>query len=106
MAVELMRTVMRETGITATAGVGTNLYLAKIAMDILAKHAEDHIGVLDELSFREKLWDHQPLRDFWMIGSRTERKLAGYGIHTMGDLALASITLRIYSIRSLALMLS
>lgn len=92
MAVELMRAVMQETGITATAGVGTNLYLAKIAMDILAKHAEDHIGVLDELSFREKLWDHQPLRDFWMIGSRTERKLAGYGIHTMGDLALASIT--------------
>ena len=92
MAVELMRAVMQETGITATAGVGTNLYLAKIAMDILAKHAEDHIGILDELSFREKLWDHQPLRDFWMIGSRTERKLAGYGIHTMGDLALASIT--------------
>ena len=82
----------RRQGSQRLPGVGTNLYLAKIAMDILAKHAEDHIGVLDELSFREKLWDHQPLRDFWMIGSRTERKLAGYGIHTMGDLALASIT--------------
>src|SRR5699024_6441629 len=92
MAVELMRAVMDETGITATAGVGTNLYLAKIAMDIVAKHVDDHIGVLNEISYREKLWDHQPLRDFWMIGSRTEKKLSGYGIHTMGDIALASIT--------------
>ena len=92
MAVELMRAVMDETGITATAGVGTNLYLAKIAMDIVAKHVDDHIGILNEISYREKLWDHQPLRDFWMIGSRTEKKLSGYGIHTMGDIALASIT--------------
>ena len=82
----------RRQGSQRLPGWEQTLYLAKIAMDILAKHAEDHIGVLDELSFREKLWDHQPLRDFWMIGSRTERKLAGYGIHTMGDLALASIT--------------
>lgn len=92
MAVRLMSAVMEETGITATAGVGTNLYLAKIAMDIVAKHVEDHIGILDEISYREKLWDHQPLRDFWMIGSKTEKKLSGYGIHTMGDIALASIT--------------
>lgn len=92
MAVELMRAVMDETGITATAGVGTNLYLAKIAMDIVAKHVDDHIGILNEISYREKLWDHQPLRDFWMIGSRTEKKLSGYGVHTMGDIALASIT--------------
>ncbi|MFZ2947373.1 MAG: DNA repair protein, partial [Blautia wexlerae] len=91
MAVKLMQEVMEETGITATAGVGTNLYLAKIAMDIVAKHVDDHIGILDEFSYREKLWDHKPLSDFWRIGSRTEKKLAGYGIHTMGDIAMASL---------------
>lgn len=92
MAVELMKAVMDETGITATAGVGTNLYLAKIAMDIVAKHVDDHIGILDEFSYREQLWDHTPLSDFWRIGSRTEKKLSGYGIHTMGDIAIASLT--------------
>lgn len=92
MAVELMKAVMDETGITATAGVGTNLYLAKIAKDIVAKHVDDHIGILDEFSYREQLWEHTPLSDFWRIGSRTERKLAGYGIHTMGDIAMASLT--------------
>ena len=91
MAQKLMDAVMNETGITATAGIGTNLYLAKIAMDIVAKHVEDHIGMLDEISYREQLWNHKPLSDFWRIGSRTEKKLAGYGIHTMGDIALASI---------------
>ena len=91
MAVKLMQEVMEETGITATAGVGTNLYLAKIAMDIVAKHVDDHIGILDEFSYREQLWDHKPLSDFWRIGSRTEKKLAGYGIHTMGDIAMASL---------------
>ena len=91
MAVKLMQAVMEETGITATAGVGTNLYLAKIAMDIVAKHVDDHIGILDEFSYREQLWDHKPLSDFWRIGSRTEKKLAGYGIHTMGDIAMASL---------------
>ena len=55
---------MEETGITATAGIGTNLYLAKIAMDIVAKHIEDHIGMLDEISYREQLWGHKPLSDF------------------------------------------
>ena len=92
MALELMKAVMDETGITATAGVGTNLYLAKIAMDIVAKHVDDHIGILNEFSYREQLWDHTPLSDFWRIGSRTEKKLAGYGIHTMGDIAMASLT--------------
>lgn len=91
MAVKLMQAVMEETGITATAGVGTNLYLAKIAMDIVAKHVDDHIGILNEFSYREQLWDHKPLSDFWRIGSRTEKKLAGYGIHTMGDIAMASL---------------
>ena len=92
MAVILMNTVMKETGITATAGIGTNLYLAKVAMDIVAKHVEDHIGILDEISYRQQLWNHRPLSDFWRIGSRTERKLAGYGIHTMGDIAYTSVT--------------
>lgn len=92
MALELMKAVMDETGITATAGVGTNLYLAKIAMDIVAKHVDDHIGILDEFSYREQLWNHTPLNDFWRIGSRTEKKPAGYGIHTMGDIAMASLT--------------
>ena len=91
MAVKLMQEVIEETGITATAGVGTNLYLAKIAMDIVAKHVDDHIGILDEFSYREQLWDHKPLSDFWRIGSRTEKKLADYGIHTMGDIAMASL---------------
>ena len=92
MAVELMDAVMKETGITATAGIGTNLYLAKVAMDIVAKHVDDHIGILNEISYRQQLWDHRPLSDFWRIGSRTERKLAGYGIHTMGDIAYTSVT--------------
>ncbi|MBS6678992.1 MAG: DNA repair protein [Clostridiales bacterium] len=92
MAVKLMNAVMKETGITATAGIGTNLYLAKVAMDIVAKHVDDHIGILNEISYRQQLWDHRPLSDFWRIGSRTERKLAGYGIHTMGDIAYTSVT--------------
>lgn len=91
MAEELMRAVMEETGICATAGVGTNLYLAKIAMDIVAKHSDDHIGILDEISYREKLWNHTPLSDFWRIGHRTERRLARFGIRTMGDIAVESI---------------
>ena len=97
LAKTMIREVLYATGITATAGIGPNLYLAKLAMDITAKHTKpDSDGVriaeLDEESFRYLLWDHQPLRDFWMIGSRTERKLAGYGIHTMGDIALASLS--------------
>ena len=91
LARKMIREVLQETGITATAGIGTNLYLAKIAMDIVAKHVDDHIGILDEFSYREQLWDHKPLSDFWRIGSRTEKKLAGYGIHTMGDIAMASL---------------
>ena len=87
----LILDVLKTTGITATAGVGTNMYLCKIAMDIVAKHVDDHIGILNEFSYREQLWDHKPLSDFWRIGSRTEKKLAGYGIHTMGDIAMASL---------------
>ena len=80
----------------ATAGIGTNLYLAKLAMDITAKHAApDKDGVriaeLDEESFRYLLWDHKPLTDFWQTGPGTVRRLEKHGIHTMGELARASI---------------
>ena len=92
----LIRDVLRETGITATGGVGTNLYLAKIAMDITAKHIPaDKDGVrvaeLDEQSFREKLWTHKPMTDFWQIGPGIASHLARMGIHTMGDLARLSL---------------
>jgi DNA polymerase V len=93
---ELARTiiakVLEETGITATAGIGTNLYLAKIAMDIKAKHMPaDKDGVriaeLDEESFQKEMWDHEPLTDFWRIGPGTARRLNKLGIYNMGQLA-------------------
>ena len=97
---ELAKTMIREvlytTGITATAGIGTNLYLAKLAMDITAKHAAPdqdgmRIAELDEESFRYLLWDHRPLTDFWQVGPGTVRRLEHHGIHTMGELARASV---------------
>ena len=97
---ELAKTMIREvlytTGITATAGIGTNLYLAKLAMDITAKHAAPdqdgmRIAQLDEESFRYLLWDHRPLTDFWQVGPGTVRRLEHHGIHTMGELARASV---------------
>lgn len=91
LAITLMNDVMKETGICATAGIGTNLYLCKIAMDIVAKHVDDHIGYLDEDSFKLKLWEHRPLTDFWRIGSGTANRLAKYGIYTMGDIARTSL---------------
>lgn len=96
LAEKLIDEVYRQTGITATAGVGTNLYLAKVAMDILAKHAEPNengarIAELDENSYREKLWGHYPLTDFWRIGSGISKKLEALGIFTMGDLAEYSV---------------
>lgn len=95
-AVKLIREVLKETGITATAGIGTNLYLCKVAMDIVAKHVEpDSDGVriaeLDEKSYREKLWEHTPLTDFWRVGRGIADKLEKHGIRTMGDIALMSI---------------
>lgn len=89
--------VYHETGITATAGIGTNLYLCKVAMDILAKHAQpDAYGVriaeLDTLSYRQQLWTHRPLTDFWRVGSGYEKKLNQMGLYTMGDVALLSNT--------------
>ena len=92
MAAALMGAVKKETGITATAGVGSNLYLAKIAMDIIAKHTKQCIGTLTESSYRKMLWSHKPLSDFWQIGRRTERKLAQYGMYTMGDIAKMSLS--------------
>lgn len=88
--------VLRSTGITATAGIGTNLYLAKVAMDIMAKKVaagEDgvRIACLDEMSYRQQLWHHTPLRDFWRVGRGYVQKLEKYGIKTMGDIARYSI---------------
>ena len=97
---DLVKTMIREvlytTGITATAGIGTNLYLAKLAMDITAKHAAPdadgvRIAELDEEAFRYLLWDHKPLTDFWMTGPGTVKKLEKHGIHTMGELARYSL---------------
>ena len=96
LAIRMIRDVLRETGITATAGIGTNLYLAKIAMDIMAKKAKpDRDGVriaeLDEASYRRQLWDHRPLTDFWRVGKGYARKLEAAGIYTMGDVARTSL---------------
>lgn len=98
---DLVKTMIREvlytTGITATAGIGTNLYLAKLAMDITAKHAAPdvdgvRIAELDEESYRYLLWDHKPLTDFWMTGPGTVKKLEKHGIRTMGELARYSLS--------------
>ena len=96
LAKTMIRDVLYATGITATAGIGTNLYLAKLAMDIVAKHIPAdsdgvRIAALDEESFRYRLWNHTPLTDFWMTGHGTARHLARLGVKTMGDLAELSI---------------
>ncbi len=96
LAMEMVRSVLRETGVTATAGIGTNLYLAKVAMDIVAKKMPaDKDGVriaeLDETAYQQKLWNHQPLTDFWRIGHGTAAKLAKHNMFTMGDIARCSI---------------
>lgn len=93
---KVIKDVLNETGITATAGIGTNLYLCKVAMDIVAKHvAADKDGVriaeLDEMSYREKLWTHRPLTDFWRVGKGYATKLEAHGMFTMGDVAKCSV---------------
>ncbi len=88
-AVFLMERIREELGIRATAGIGTNLYLAKIALDITAKHADDFIGILDEDSYKSKLWNHRPLTNFWRVGPGTAKRLERLGIYTMGQLAKA-----------------
>lgn len=96
LAMKIVRDVLQETGITATAGIGTNLYLAKIAMDIVAKHIpadEDDVRIaeLDEMTYRQLLWSHRPLTDFWRVGRGYARKLEKHGLHTMGDIARCSL---------------
>lgn len=87
LAIKLMGDVLRDVGVRATCGIGTNLYLAKIALDITAKHSPDFIGILDEETYRKTLWNHRPITDFWRIGPGTARRLAKFGIHTMGQIA-------------------
>ncbi|WP_439784768.1 hypothetical protein [Mitsuokella sp.] len=96
LARQIIQDILDETGITATAGIGTNLYLAKIAMDIVAKHMPaDKDGVriaeLDEMSYRKNLWHHEPLTDFWRVGKGYAKKLQEVGLRTMGDIARCSL---------------
>ena len=96
LAMTMIRDVLESTGITATAGIGSNMYLCKIAMDIVAKHIpadEDGVRIaeLDEMSYREKLWTHKPITDFWRVGRGISKRLERLGIYTMGDIARCSI---------------
>ncbi len=96
LAMTIIRDVLDNTGITAAAGIGTNMYLCKVAMDIVAKHVPaDENGVriaeLDEMSYRRTLWDHKPLTDFWRVGGGYAKKLSEHGLYTMGDIARCSI---------------
>lgn len=96
LATTMIQDILDTTGITATAGIGTNMYLCKIAMDIVAKHIEpDKNGVriaeLDEMSYRRLLWNHKPLTDFWRVGRGYSKKLEKIGLYTMGDIARCSI---------------
>ena len=96
LAKKVIKDVYSKTGITATAGIGTNLYLAKVAMDIVAKHVDSdadgvRVAFLDEKSYREKLWSHKPLKDFWRVGTGYINRLAKYGLYTMGDIARFSL---------------
>lgn len=83
----MMKDILDTTGIPSSCGIGTNLYLAKIALDITAKHASDRIGMLDEETYRKNLWNHIPLTDFWRVGTGTAKRLEKYGIYTMGQIA-------------------
>ena len=96
IATMMINAVYKETGITATAGIGDNLYLAKVAMDIIAKHVKENkygvrIGKLDEISYRKLLWDHTPLTDFWRVGRGLTARLFKHGLLTMGDIARQSL---------------
>lgn len=96
LAKKMIQDVLRSTGITATAGIGTNLYLSKIAMDIYAKHTEadedgGRIAELDEMTYRKTMWTHRPITDFWRVGRGYAKKLEQVGIYTMGDIARCSI---------------
>lgn len=96
LTLKVIKDVLSQTGITATAGIAPNLYLCKIAMDIVAKHIPaDKDGVriaeLDEMSYRQKLWAHKPITDFWRVGNGIAGRLAKVGLYTMGDIALQSV---------------
>ena len=96
LAMTMIRDVLKQTGITATAGIGTNMYLCKVAMDIMAKkQPADRDGVriaeLDEMTYRRQLWDHKPLTDFWRVGRGIAQRLAQHGIDTMGKIARCSV---------------
>lgn len=96
LVTEVLKDIYQNTGITATAGIGTNLYLSKIAMDIVAKHVKANengvrIAALDEMTYRKMLWNHRPLTDFWRVGRGYLKKLESHGIYTMGDIARTSI---------------
>ena len=96
LVTKIIMDVYKTTGITATAGIGTNLFLCKVAMDIVAKHSKpDKYGVriaeLDEMSFRKELWNHRPITDFWRVGKGYSKKLEEHGIYTMGDVARCSV---------------
>ncbi len=97
LVAKIIKEVLNQTGITATAGIGTNLYLCKVAMDIVAKHIQPNsegvrIAELNEMSYRRLLWDHKPITDFWRVGHGYANKLEAYGMHTMGDVARCSLT--------------
>ena len=87
LGITIMDDIYKNTGITATCGIGTNLYLAKVALDITAKHVEDHIGELDEESYCKTLWKHKPITDFWRVGAGIAKRLESIGVYTMGDIA-------------------
>lgn len=89
LGMQIMQDIVTSTGITASCGIGSNLYLAKIALDITAKHTKDGIGMLDEETYRKTLWNHKPLNDFWRVGAGTVKRLASIGITTMGEVAQA-----------------
>lgn len=96
LVTKVIQDIYNSTGITATAGIGTNMYLCKVAMDIVAKHIKPNeygvrIACLDEMRYRKLLWSHRPLTDFWRIGSGYRKKLEAYGLFTMGDIALISL---------------
>lgn len=87
LGIAIMNDIHKNTGITATCGIGTNLYLAKVALDITAKHVDDHIGELDEEKYCRTLWNHRPITDFWRVGAGIAKRLDMLGIATMGEIA-------------------
>ena len=96
LVTKIINDVYKQTGITATAGIGTNLFLAKVAMDVLAKHVKPNkygvrIAELDEMSYRKQMWNHKPITDVWRVGKGIASRLEKYGIYTMGDIARCSI---------------